>query len=309
MVFIETPPHLIPQPSQPSPLHRLQSSSLKLTEDTLDDNYVSSEEMLQDVRDYTAALDFNIDILADRDDLHGGSSRGGVSPGNGLSGGDTPEAIIPSSSPASSLAPTPTSAPATAASKVTTTRTSRYVQHSGVTPAVTRSQASRQNQTPAETRNQRNGNNTFVAIAKLFGSDTLSHLCKLGPFSTEALDIAHQMYYRGTLSAEYAYAATNLQESCLRGGEKERIPNTFKEAMSLPKAAYWKEAADKEIQSLEKHGVYELVPMLFVPSSQNVVGTRWVNKIKADGTFKSRLVVQGWPQVPGIDYGGTFAPT
>ena len=79
--------------------------------------------------------------------------------------------------------------------------------------------------------------------------------------------------------------------------------------MSLPKAAYWKEAADKEIQSLEKHGVYELVPMFFVPSSQNVVGTRWVNIIKADGTFKSRLVVQGWSQVPGIDYGGTFAPT
>ena len=98
-------------------------------------------------------------------------------------------------------------------------------------------------------------------------------------------------------------------ESCLRGGEKEQIPNTFKEAMSLPKAAYWKEAADKEIQSLEKHGVYELVPMSFVPSSQKVVGTRWVNKIKADGTFKSRLVVQGWSQVPGIDYGGTFAPT
>ncbi|CAM9689341.1 unnamed protein product, partial [Ascophyllum nodosum] len=140
VVFIETPPHLIPQPSQPSPLPRLQSSSLKFTEDTLDDNYVLNEEMLQDVRDYTAALEFNIDILADP----------------------------------------------TAASK----------------------------------------------------------------------------------------------ESCLRGGEKERTPNTFKEAMSLPKAAYWKEAADKEIQSLEKHGVYELVPMSFVPSSQKVVGTRWVNKIK-----------------------------
>ena len=117
VVFIETPPHLIPQPSQPPPLHRFQSSSLKFTEDTLDDNYVSNEEMLQDVHDYTAALDFNIDILADRDDLHGESSRGGVSTGNGLSGGDTPEAIIPSSSPAPSLAPAPTSAPATAASK------------------------------------------------------------------------------------------------------------------------------------------------------------------------------------------------
>ena len=160
--------------------------------------------MLQDVRDYTAALDFNIDILADRDDLHGESSRGGVSTGNGLSGGDTPEAIIPSFSPVPSLAPAPTSAPATAASK----------------------------------------------------------------------------------------------ESCLRGGEKKRIPNTFKEAMSLPKAAYWKEAADKEIQSLEKHGVYELVPMFFVLSSQNVVGTRWVNKIKADGTFKAVWSCRDGPKSP-----------
>ena len=30
------------------------------------DNYISSEEMLRDVRDYTAALDFNIDIPAGR---------------------------------------------------------------------------------------------------------------------------------------------------------------------------------------------------------------------------------------------------
>ena len=39
-----------------------------------------------------------------------------------------------------------------------------------------------------------------------------------------------------------------------------------------------------------------------------MVGTRWVNKIKAEGTLKSRLIVRGWSQVPGIDYGGTFAP-
>ena len=76
--------------------------------------------------------------------------------------------------------------------------------------------------------------------------------------------------------------------------------------MSLPKAAYWKEAADKEIQSMEKHGVYELVPMFFVPSSQNVVGTRWVNKIKADGTFKSRLVVAGMVSSPRYRLWGYF---
>ena len=61
---------------------QLKLPSLDVTEDTLDDNYVSSEEMLQDVRDYGAALDFNIDI-PDRDDLHREPPRGGVSPSEG----------------------------------------------------------------------------------------------------------------------------------------------------------------------------------------------------------------------------------
>ena len=39
-----------------------------------------------------------------------------------------------------------------------------------------------------------------------------------------------------------------------------------------------------------------------------MVGSRWVNKIKAYDLFKSGLVVLGWAQVPGIDCGGTFAP-
>ncbi|CAN0341510.1 unnamed protein product [Ascophyllum nodosum] len=156
------------------------------------------------------------------------------------------------------------------------------------------------------------GSRAFVHIkdsTKLGHTSWEGMVCGFSENESNSYRVWNPKTRRITLSAEYAYAATNLQESCLRGGEKERIPNTFKEAISLPKAAYWKEAADNEIQSLEKHGVYELVPMSFVPSSQNVVGTRWVNKIKADGTFKSRLVVQGWSQVPGIDYGGTFAPT
>ena len=61
--------------------------------------------------------------------------------------------------------------------------------------------------------------------------------------------------------------------------------------MSLPQAAWWKAAEDKEIASLKKHGVYELEPASSVPAGQKVVGSRWVNKIKADGLFKSRLVV------------------
>ena len=39
-----------------------------------------------------------------------------------------------------------------------------------------------------------------------------------------------------------------------------------------------------------------------------MVGSRWVNKIKADDLFKCRLVVLEWAKVPRIDCGGTFAP-
>ena len=54
--------------------------------------------------------------------------------------------------------------------------------------------------------------------------------------------------------------------------------------------------------------MYELVPITSVPNVRNVVGTRCVYKIKADGVYKGRLVVLGWSQVPGIDCGGTLTP-
>ena len=50
--------------------------------------------------------------------------------------------------------------------------------------------------------------------------------------------------------------------------------------MTLPQAALWKVASDKEIASLEKHGVYDLVPITSVPNGRKVLGTRWVYKLK-----------------------------
>ena len=77
--------------------------------------------------------------------------------------------------------------------------------------------------------------------------------------------------------------------------------------MTLPQAAHWKVVSHIElVRSLEKHGVYELVPIPSVPNGRKVVGTRWVYRIKTDGVYKSRLVVLGWSQVPGVDCGGTF---
>ena len=73
-------------------------------------------------------------------------------------------------------------------------------------------------------------------------------------------------------------------------------------------ADLWREAAEKEIKSLQDLNVYKLVPWSTVPPGQKVIGTKWVSKVKANQTYKARLVAQGWNQVPGQDCGSTFAP-
>ena len=83
----------------------------------------------------------------------------------------------------------------------------------------------------------------------------------------------------------------NTQSSCSVGGELNRIPTTFKEVMGVPQAVSWKAATDKEIASLKKRGVFELVPIDLVPAGHLIIGNRRVFKIEADNTYKSRLVV------------------
>ena len=180
--------------------------------------------MLRDVRNYTASLNFNIGISVDRGQLHSVSSRGGVSP----SGGDTPKEPVPtfSQSPSLILKPTSPSAstltfsPAPAQPKATTGLTCHYVVSSGVTPAVTHSQAPRQTQTPAICGNQGNSCNTSAAITERFRPDTLNHLHELELFSTEVHDIAHQMDYRATFSAEYTYMPRQICRKALCKGEE-----------------------------------------------------------------------------------------
>ena len=106
------------------------------------------------------------------------------------------------------------------------------------------------------------------------------------------------------VAAEVAYTMTNTQSSCSGGGESNRVPNTFKEAMDFPQAMRWKAKSDKEIASLEKHDVFKLVPIDSVPAGHMVVSTRWVFKIKTKGTYKGRLVVQVFFLIPSIDTPG-----
>ena len=90
-------------------------------------------------------------------------------------------------------------------------------------------------------------------------------------------DIAHETH--GAESAvEYAYAAINVR-NCSVGENMEVIPNTFKQAMTLPAKAQWKAASDKEVASLKTNNVYTLLPMTAVPTGHKIIGSRWVYKV------------------------------
>ncbi|CAM9846362.1 unnamed protein product [Sphacelaria rigidula] len=85
---------------------------------------------------------------------------------------------------------------------------------------------------------------------------------------------------------EYAYAATNTQ---LRSGTI-KIPTNFEEAIMLPKSTTWKEAAQKQLKSLQDLKVYSLVPKTDVPLGLKIIGSEWVLKVKPVKTCKARLV-------------------
>ena len=119
-------------------------------------------------------------------------------------------------------------------------------------------------------------------------------------------DVCHEEWFT---VVEYAYAATNTQmQGRLDSDRTIVVPNTYKEAMELPEADRWREATKMEFDSLLTLGVFERIPLSKVPPGAKLLGTRWVFKLKPNGLFKGRVVVQGWSQVPGIDCGGTYAP-
>ena len=81
----------------------------------------------------------------------------------------------------------------------------------------------------------------------------------------------------------------------------------YQDLMHFPEAARkeWKAACYEEMESLDKHDVFELTNL---PKGHKTIGCRWVFDVKGDSCKKARLVPQGFSQVEGVDYNKLFSP-
>ena len=280
-------------------------------------NYITDTDFLRDLRSYTSVVDHpgsastdhvtanrrsentlvaellgRISAVTRRDLLEDGALPGEASPTGEVPQGGVLERSEQPTSPAGG----PVEAPLAGSSSLQQHGLSRH----GMTPVVTRAGNA------ARSLRERRANDS-AHLAEITTDGTLSEVRRRGLYTKVLLpDVVHQTNKAESV-VEYACATTNVQRYSV-GEKMEVIPNTFKEAMTLPAKAHWKAASDKEVASLKKNNVYTLVPATAAPAGHKIVGSRWVYKVKADKSYKGRIVVLGWGQVPGVDCGGTFVP-
>jgi hypothetical protein len=82
-------------------------------------------------------------------------------------------------------------------------------------------------------------------------------------------------------------------------------PTCLQEVLRSPLQDKWMAAMNKEFSALVLNSTFNLVKL---PASQSDVSTRWVLRIKPDGTFKARFVARGFSQHEGVNYEDTYAP-
>ena len=87
-------------------------------------------------------------------------------------------------------------------------------------------------------------------------------------------------------------------------------PTSLTEAKQRPDWPQWEHGIHEELATLEKAGTWDLVEP---PVGANIIGSKWVFCAKKDTAgnvvcHKAHLVVQGFLQVPGVDYFDTYTP-
>ena len=75
-------------------------------------------------------------------------------------------------------------------------------------------------------------------------------------------------------------------------------PVSFKEAIESDESSFWVDAMNKEMNSLEKNKIWELVEK---PNNEKVIDLKWTYTKKSENVYKARIVVRGCQQKDMLD--------
>jgi hypothetical protein len=86
-------------------------------------------------------------------------------------------------------------------------------------------------------------------------------------------------------------------------------PKTFRQALQSGDSDHWREAMEREYESLTTNDTWDVVPL---PPDRKALTCKWHFKIKYGSSgeivkYKARLVARGFQQEEGVDYQETFA--
>jgi hypothetical protein len=92
---------------------------------------------------------------------------------------------------------------------------------------------------------------------------------------------------------------------------EEEESKGYLEAVNGLKGQVWKEAVDRELDSFDRDGTWDMVDNI---EGGKEVGSKWIFKVKRlpDGNidkFKARLIAHGFTQCPSCDFDKTYGPS
>ena len=129
---------------------------------------------------------------------------------------------------------------------------------------------------------------------------------ELAPIEAEDLPAAPEDQIR---KSNQARRPVQRYEALITAGSSPIVkPGSYREAINDPiYSKQWKNAIQDELQSLEARSTWRLLSTTDLPAGQNVIGCRWVFKVKYSPNgqidrFKATLVAQGFSQQYGVDY-------
>jgi hypothetical protein len=98
-----------------------------------------------------------------------------------------------------------------------------------------------------------------------------------------------------------------VMNASLQSDPTPGVPKNYKELLKLNDKT-WFVSLNAELENFLSRDAWEFLPRGNMPTDRKTLHCRWIFRQKTDGTKKSRSVIRGYEQEPGVDYVESYSP-